>query len=119
VNGIGDDIDEKIPLKTIALKWLFSQGTSTILLLLILGGMWKIADYAINTAIPDHLKQIQMGYERIETNHAKEVEQLRSTFEKSMDRFERTHKSTDASEEATSTLVRRRVELASEPLLTN
>ena len=119
MNGVSDVEDfDKIPLKTLAARWLFSQGVSTLLLFAILVGMYKMTDYAINIAVPEHLKQIQLGYEKIESGHAKEVEALRATFEKEIER-ERTDRHRVASpdpEENTSVLRIRPTKLAAEPL---
>lgn len=118
MNGVTDTEDfDKIPLKTLAARWLFSQGVSTLLLFAILVGMYKMADYAMNTAIPEHLKQIQAGYEKIEAGHAKEVESLRSTFDKERERAER-HRAADLpNPDDGTTLVRRKPpQVADEPV---
>lgn len=116
MNGEIDDLD-KLPLKTLAARWAFSQGVSTLLLLAILAGMYKFADYAINFAIPKHLEQIQAGYEKIEAGHAKEVEQLRSTFEKQIERAERHRAGLPSVDEDGTSLVRRRLpQIVDEPV---
>lgn len=120
MNGVTDTEDfDKIPLKTLAARWLFSQGVSTLLLFAILVGMYKMADYAVNTALPEHLKQIQSGYEKIEAGHAKEVEALRSTFEKDIERerAERHRSAELPNPDDVTTLVRRKPpQVADEPV---
>lgn len=67
--------------RTKAVEWIFSQGVSTILLLMILIGGYQVATYAFGVAVPAHLKQIQEGYERIEKSHDSRVRELIKTFE--------------------------------------
>ena len=112
------DLDfDKMSVKALVGRWLFSQGVPVVLLFAILVGMYKMADYAMNTAIPEHLKQIQSGYEKIEAGHAKEVEALRATFDKQIDRAERHRAEVPGPDDGT-TLVRRRppVQVADEPV---
>ncbi len=47
-----------------AADWLFQQGTSTVLLVGIWATMAWGGWYAMTTAIPAHLTQIQDGYQR-------------------------------------------------------
>lgn len=76
-----------------ALDWLLGQQGNTIALFVILGVIGYLGYYAINTAIPAHLTQIQDGYERIEKSqtqqieaitkqHSHDVEIITSNFEK-------------------------------------
>jgi len=82
---------EKLPLKTIALRWILSQGATTMLLVAILYAMWYFATYAVNVGIPAHLKQIQEGYNEQGKAHTQEVEKLAASFEKALDRIDRLH----------------------------
>lgn len=73
--------DQAASWRTKAVEWIFSQGVSTILLLMILVGGYQVATYAFGVAVPAHLKQIQEGYERIEKSHDLRVRELIKTFE--------------------------------------
>lgn len=72
------------------LTWLYSQGVSTVLLVLILIAIYRAFYYVLKTAIPDHLKTIQDGYERIQTSHERQVVTLADTFRKERE-LERQH----------------------------
>ena len=103
---IGPD-DLKLGWKELVARWLFSQGTSTVLLFCILAAILYSGYYAINEGIPKHLEQIQKGYERIEASHErehrslqeiheKEVESLRKAFQDGLERWDRNHKGAEA-----------------------
>lgn len=64
------------------LDWLYRQGVSTVLLGAILWAIYHMGYYAMDTAIPRHLKSIQDGYERIEASHARSLERLSQAIEK-------------------------------------
>ena len=50
--------------------WLWSQGTSTVLLIMQTSLFIYCVYYAVATAIPSHLKAIQDGYDRQATIYA-------------------------------------------------
>lgn len=62
------------------LRWAANQGPVTIILFLILWGGYRIANYAIDVAIPAHLHQIQAGYETIEAKQADRFRALTDTL---------------------------------------
>lgn len=62
--------------KTEVVRWLFHQGPVTVILFLILFGGYRIANYAVDVAIPAHLRQIQDGYEKIEAKQAERFKGL-------------------------------------------
>lgn len=74
-------------LKEKALEWLFQQGASTVLLVGILGSLLYGLHYAMTTAIPKHLEQIQTGYDRIAEQHSKEVQATNASHEKMIQRL--------------------------------
>ena len=115
MTGDPDEMNPKLPLKELLIRWILSQGVSTILLMAILFGVYRGMDYAMDVAIPEHLRQIQSGYEKIENNHTKEVEALRKTFETSLERLERRHADLDDLNKASS-LIKGRTAIAAEPL---
>lgn len=59
-----------------AANWLFSQGTSTVLLCAILGvNVWG-GYYAMTTAIPQHINAIQAGYDRMDAKHTADMDRM-------------------------------------------
>ena len=87
-------------------RWLFGQEANTVALFMILGaGAW-LGHYGITTGIPAHLKQIQAGYETInsDNNKAREEDRKardddrkarvedRQAFEKTLDRIEKAYR---------------------------
>lgn len=73
--------------------WLYKQGVSTVLLILIFGALCWFGHYAVTTAIPQHLQQIQDGYEKIqsgfERSQLKHSERLKDVIESYKDDQER------------------------------
>lgn len=85
-------------LLRIGANWLNAQNFNNLLLLAIIGLIAYGGRYAITIAIPEHLKTIQVGYERIEDSHSRErttAEELHSrereqaikTYDKWFERF--------------------------------
>lgn len=62
--------------------WLYSQGVSTVLLVLILVAIYRVFNHLVSIAIPKHLETIQEGYERIQSSHERQVVTLTDTFRK-------------------------------------
>ncbi len=73
------DIEPNDSLKMMAAKWVFQQSVPTVLLFSILATVWFGGSYVLKTVIPDQLKAIAAGYERLESNHREERE-LRDRF---------------------------------------
>lgn len=71
-----DDEIEKTTYKVLVFRWLAKQGVVTVLLCSILSSMIYGGYYAITTAIPAHIKQIQEGYDRIAAEHCKAVDRV-------------------------------------------
>lgn len=67
-------------------EWLLSQGTSTVLLILLALTVVIFVDFSLKTALPKHLESIQMGYERIEASHEKQIKLIMETM-REMNRF--------------------------------
>ena len=65
-----------------AAEWLFSQGVSTVLLALILLGIYRAVNYAMDTAVPAHLQKIQQGYVEIQQSNEQQIKWLAETFER-------------------------------------
>ena len=66
--------------------WLYSQGVSTVLLVLILVAIYRV----ITTIIPKHLDTIQQGYEHLQSSHERNVTVITSTFSRERE-IERQH----------------------------
>lgn len=69
-----------------ASDWLFKQGASTVLLSAILGWMGWFGHYAINTAIPSHILQMQAGYEKEHDRFDQNLERIISVIERAGER---------------------------------
>lgn len=83
-----EELGKDISWKVVFAKWLVQQGVPAVLLFSILFVMSYGMHYAIETAIPEHLKTIQLGYDRMQEAHAKEESRLAEMFEKTLDRIE-------------------------------
>ena len=65
--------DEKeATLKTQLVAWVAGQPFNNVLLLAIFASIMYGTYFAMNTAIPSHLQQIQKGYESLTENHRDE-----------------------------------------------
>lgn len=67
-------------------RWLFSQQSNTVLLFCILAAIVLLGAYSIRYAIPEHLKQIQAGYEKIEVMQERQIKTVTEAFKDHMDR---------------------------------
>ena len=56
--------------------WLTSQSFNNVLLLAILVALGTGVKYALDVAIPNHIKMIQNGYERQEASHERELDRV-------------------------------------------
>lgn len=65
--------------KELAAKWLFSQGTSTVLLFCILLGL----GYSVVYVIPQHMQLIQAGYDR----NARDLKEATTPIANSVDKL--------------------------------
>lgn len=75
------------PIVSQILTWASGQPFNNVLLLLLLGtfayGLW----FAMNVAVPAHLKQIQSGYESLVESHKDERERTLQTYDRWVDRM--------------------------------
>jgi hypothetical protein len=79
------------------ITWAAGQPFNNVLLLLILfGGAW-----IVTTAVPQHLQQIQRGYESLTESHRDERERTQQLYDKWMNRTsaERVHGSKVANQD--------------------
>jgi len=63
------------------------QGPSFLVLVLILYGLWGFGEYIIHEGIPNHLLQIQSGYEKIQQAQDKNIDRLIADQDKNFDRL--------------------------------
>lgn len=61
-------------------SWAAGQPFNNVLLLAILGAIMWGGWFAMTTALPSHLKQIQTGYEALTNAHREERKELRETY---------------------------------------
>ena len=73
---------EKVAALQVLLKWAASQPLANLLLFAILA----FGFYAIKYVVPEHLRAIQQGYERIEESHKSEREAQMQLFIRTLDR---------------------------------
>lgn len=59
-------------LKDIVVKYVAGQPFNNMLLIAILTMIGWLGHYALTIAIPEHLRQIQSGYETLNTSHEAE-----------------------------------------------
>lgn len=62
--------------KVLALKWSFQQGPNFVLLAGVLVVVTYFTNYVITKAFPDHTKQVQEGYEKIEDAHKEQLDRI-------------------------------------------
>lgn len=67
-------------LQELAARWLFHQGVSTVLLFAILAGLIWTVKYVV----PQHLAEIQAGYDRQEGAHEKNLKLIIDSQERSI-----------------------------------
>lgn len=81
------DTDEPLPAtwKEMTAKWLFSQGTSTVLLVAMLVSMGYIAQ----SVIPWHMQMMQQGYDRNAAELKAATAPLANSVDKLADRIDR------------------------------
>ena len=72
---------ERDSIKDAGVKWLLSQPFTNVLLVVLIVMIAWGGHYSITIAIPQHLKSIQDGYEKIDTAARMERKELRSQYE--------------------------------------
>ena len=72
--------DQKQNLTSQVVSWAAGQPFNNVLLLAILGSIMWGGYFAMTTAIPSHLQQIQTGYEALTNAHREERKELRETY---------------------------------------
>lgn len=73
-------------IKSQVAAWVAGQPFNNVLLLAILGCIIWSGWFAMTTAIPGHLKQIQDGYKSLTEAHREERKELRETYSQWMQR---------------------------------
>ena len=68
-------------VKSGLIDWVKGQPFNNVLIMALLLMIGWLGFYGITSAIPEHIKAIQTGYERIETSHEKQIETITKTFE--------------------------------------
>lgn len=69
------------------LSWVAGQPFNNVLSLILVCAVIYGGWYALTTAIPEHLKQIQSGYERLNDVHSAERERTVQTYDKWIQHF--------------------------------
>lgn len=82
--------EAKPPVRERLIEWALSQGVSTVLLFLIVAGIWLGVPYIVNTVVPAHLASIKAGYVDVVEENRKAIESIeRSHREEREDRDKR------------------------------
>lgn len=77
-----DGVSIREQLMTGALR----QGPSFVVLLLILYGLWQMADYLMTEGVTKGIEQIKQGYREIQESHDKNLRGVIDTFERERER---------------------------------
>jgi hypothetical protein len=78
--------DDNKAITTQLITWAAGQPFNNVLLLAIFASMIYGAYFAMNTAIPAHLNQIQKGYESLTESHRDERERTQQLYDRWMNR---------------------------------
>ena len=76
--------------KPLIIENAVKQGPSFIVLCLILWGLWSLGNYGIKTAesaIPQHLQQIQTGYEKIQSAFDSNIKTIQASNDRNIERM--------------------------------
>ena len=84
-----DDRNDQNGIIAQLLEWAKGQPFNNVMLAAIFGSIVWLGYFALNTAIPTVLKQIQDGYERIEDQHRQERDEQIRVYDKWFERFDR------------------------------
>lgn len=68
--------------KSVLIRWAIQQSFPAVMLLVQTGVIMYMGWYAINTAIPQHLRSIQDGYDKQEAVHQKIINDVVASAEK-------------------------------------
>jgi len=85
----GEIIKPVTDIKTTVVQKLLGQEMNTIMLCALLVAVGYAMWWGMTTGIPLHLKEIKSGYVEVAIEHGKQQESLQKTFEKTLDRIER------------------------------
>ena len=80
------DEENKTDITKQVISWAAGQPFNNVLLAAILGCIVWGTYFAMTTAIPQHLKQIQDGYRELSDSHREERKELRETYGQWMQR---------------------------------
>lgn len=78
--------DKDASIKTQVIAWAAGQPFNNVLLLAIFAFMAYGTYFAMNTAIPKHLEQIQQGYESLTESHRDERERTLELYDRWMNK---------------------------------
>lgn len=79
-----DEKDKTLTAQVVS--WAAGQPFNNVLLLAIFFAIGWIGHFAMNTAIPAHLQQIQQGYESLTESHREERERTQQLYDRWMNR---------------------------------
>lgn len=94
-------VDKDGSVKKTFLRWILSHESATVALWVIMAAIGYGGWYVVTVGIPKHLTQIQSGYESLIIKNSETLKDIsdkdrienanaRASFEKALDRFEKT-----------------------------
>lgn len=78
-------------LVTLVMSWASGQPFNNVMLMAIFSALCWITYFAVTVAIPEHLKHIQEGYEKLEKGNMEERQETIEVYDKWFERMERYH----------------------------
>lgn len=76
---MADDAKDRSAVAQV-IAWASGQPFNNVVLLAILVAIGWLGYYGLTTAIPEHLRAIQLGYEKLENSHKEERERTLDMF---------------------------------------
>ena len=73
--------------REIGMRWVSEQSLPTVLLLVLIGSMAWTVYHVVHDVVPEHLKQIQSGYDRMAESHEKAITKVVESHEKDRQLF--------------------------------
>ena len=80
-------VSSKLGIVELIVRWVAGQSFNNVLLILILVSIGWLGWFGLTKAIPEHLRQIQTGYESLEKSHAKERSEAIRMYDKWFERM--------------------------------
>lgn len=80
-------VSSKLGIVELIVRWVAGQSFNNVLLILILVSIGWLGWFTLTKAVPEHLRQIQTGYESLEKSHSKERAEAIRMYDKWFERM--------------------------------